>query len=295
MNNIQQSKQKRIKYIDAMRGFTMLLVVMTHVNGFILGLGSIPYSYYDIFMTFRMPLFFFVSGFVMYKDNYIWNTSNIIAFLNKKIPVQLISPILFLICISVIFHVTFNETLYDRYKNGYWFTFTLFFFYVIYIVITKMSYVFSCKNKWAHDSIFIILGSFVYLLAMSSIHQKLGIPHNIATATGITQFNYFPFFMAGTLVKKYFSKFEYIFDKDKCIACLILLFILVNISHEHIVSVNISIYFLTAGFTGIAIIFAFFRHHAEFMEESIIGKWLQRIGKKTLDIYLIHYFFIYSH
>ena len=68
--NVQQ--RKRIEYIDAMRGFTMVLVVLTHVSSFGLGMyGSDTFSYSKIFAEFRMPLFFFVSGFVLYKSNFI--------------------------------------------------------------------------------------------------------------------------------------------------------------------------------------------------------------------------------
>lgn len=48
---------KRIEYIDALRGFTMILVVLTHVATFCIDLEGIP-KYHTYLRQFRMPLFF---------------------------------------------------------------------------------------------------------------------------------------------------------------------------------------------------------------------------------------------
>ena len=55
----------RIHYIDALRGFTMLLVVFAHVLTF--GFGMQKSFLSELFITFRMPMFFFISGFIGYK------------------------------------------------------------------------------------------------------------------------------------------------------------------------------------------------------------------------------------
>lgn len=74
---------KRLAYIDAMRGFTMILVVFSHVQYF--GYGEFIQSVYnfvwggscliyrDLITLFFMPLFFFISGFVLYKPDVEWN------------------------------------------------------------------------------------------------------------------------------------------------------------------------------------------------------------------------------
>ena len=85
---------KRIEYLDAMRGFTILLVVMWHVSYFGLGFDSSDTFNLQqyVFVPLRMPLFFFVSGFLMYKAAFQWNYSNTAQFLKKKVLVQVISP-----------------------------------------------------------------------------------------------------------------------------------------------------------------------------------------------------------
>lgn len=59
----QQSPTKHIDYIDAMRGVAMLLVVYYHI---INGALFIDSEFCNFCVRFRMPLFFFISGFLSY-------------------------------------------------------------------------------------------------------------------------------------------------------------------------------------------------------------------------------------
>ena len=86
---------QRIGYIDALRGFTMFLVVLNHVAALCWQLSSDTPSFHHILTQVRMPMFFFISGFVLYKENVVWNGKQIVSFFKKKIPVQLLSPLLF--------------------------------------------------------------------------------------------------------------------------------------------------------------------------------------------------------
>lgn len=57
--------------------------------------------------------------------------------------------------------------------------------------------------------------------------------------------------------------------------------------------VLIIVRFIAYGTCGTLVLFAFFRkNHLQFSDSTIIGHTLQFIGKRTLDIYLIHYFFL---
>lgn len=62
INNEIKGKS-RIEYLDAMRGFCMLLVVYGHLG---LGLSVDPVR--SVFATFYMPLFFFISGYLCYSS-----------------------------------------------------------------------------------------------------------------------------------------------------------------------------------------------------------------------------------
>ena len=72
-NTVQlPQKKKRIEYIDAMRGFTMILVVYSHIIFFGYNDDSIL-SFNSFFVNFRMPLFLFISGWVLYKAGRVWD------------------------------------------------------------------------------------------------------------------------------------------------------------------------------------------------------------------------------
>ena len=60
---------KRIEYIDALRGLTMILVVIAHINSYTFKAENVfEYTSLTGFLSlFRMPLFFFVSGYIAYK------------------------------------------------------------------------------------------------------------------------------------------------------------------------------------------------------------------------------------
>ena len=61
------SHKERLEWLDAMRGFTMILVVAYHVAQFGFDQTVKHSSSLSFLMLFRMPLFFFVSGFLAYK------------------------------------------------------------------------------------------------------------------------------------------------------------------------------------------------------------------------------------
>ena len=86
MQTTLQQPTKRIEYIDALRGFTMILVVFSHVEWFSFDLRSSFIN--DLFISFRMPLFFWVSGFIAYKANIEWNWSTWWTMSKKKMLIK---------------------------------------------------------------------------------------------------------------------------------------------------------------------------------------------------------------
>ena len=91
--NTSNTPTKRLEYIDAMRGLTMLLVVYSHIMYFGYSISDFTEinSFNAFIGLFRMPLFFFVSGFVLYKASQIWNLKDSAIFIAKKFKVQIIT------------------------------------------------------------------------------------------------------------------------------------------------------------------------------------------------------------
>ena len=103
-------KRPRLEWLDALRGFTMIMVVANHVA--VMGFGeewnrssAIPFL-----VLFRMPLFFFVSGFLAYKATQVWNLRNLGSLVSKKLRVQIIPTIVFFFLTIAIFHKDFFTT-----------------------------------------------------------------------------------------------------------------------------------------------------------------------------------------
>ena len=99
-----------------MRGFTMLLVVSCHVTNICFNpdADELPFIFGNLFQQFRMPLFFFISGFVLYSAKRSWSTTEIVQFFKKKIPVQLLFPAFcMVVCMLVTNRHSIDETMWD--------------------------------------------------------------------------------------------------------------------------------------------------------------------------------------
>lgn len=85
----------RIKYIDCMRGVTMFLVVYHHV-AYNLGIMQQDSATVDFFLSFRMPVFFFISGFIAYKPISFFTSLHFYERIKNKAFVQLVLTAFFL-------------------------------------------------------------------------------------------------------------------------------------------------------------------------------------------------------
>ena len=125
------SKQ-RIKYIDALRGFTMFLVVLQHIES--IGFGIHPYESVlgNILVSFRMPMFFFISGYIAYKVSFDWNMDAYCSNLRKKAIVQLIPTVFFFSLFTIAKAGNPISSFVTNGWGGYWFTFVLFEMFVLF-------------------------------------------------------------------------------------------------------------------------------------------------------------------
>lgn len=276
-----------------MRGFTITLVVMWHVSIFVL-MQSGGYSINLAFALFRMPLFFFVSGFVLYKSGRKWDKTEVCQFLRKKITVQILSPILFMIVFAKVFSEDFLEMLFASSKGGYWFTFTLFEYFVIYILVQKALRLVKSKGL-TKDALLLSIGlgmSAAVILANWALGAEAEM--GICGLLGLPQSIYFMFFVIGSLVRKHYHKVESILDKKYTVAVLMTAFVVLVLSPGcH--SLAGPLYSKTASLVGIFLVLSIFRRYRnELSKATRIGTVLQYVGRRTLDIYLLHYFFVLS-
>ena len=281
--------KQRIEYIDAMRGFTMILVVFAHVCHFCFGNDRMGYN--AVFILFRLPCFFMLSGWLF--EPVSRNPFKTVA--KHKAMVQLVPTFIFLLLLAPppeFFHQL------GALKGGYWFTFALFEFFILYMLIVRAG------KSWTPILAFTItIASFIYaryydsLKSSSEGFQLLMI--NMLGFLSVTTWRLFLFFYIGTCIRRHFDAF--IRWTSKPIVILLIsaaFFLIASTSHKDNMWFEMFRYYV-GGITGMIMIFTLFRllytssifHHPS----SIIhlpSSFLKFVGTRTLDIYLLHYFFL---
>ena len=289
---MEQTQQNRIGYIDAMRGMAMILVVYFHIAAY--GFGSYEIGYNDIIERFRMPTFFFISGWLFYKAGRIWDRQTITGMIRKKFMVQIIPTVIFMLLYLVMFNLL-DVSSFGSDKKGYWFTVVLFEYFVIYILAEAL---FNQKDSPQGEMcvmvVILILSitAFYYAKYYTRYATELGIWKDILGFFSFVKIRHIIFFWFGTFVRKHFDRFIYLTDNRYVTAVMIVLFTAIIVWPVLLSTQGIEyIAYLVAGISGTVICFTYFRTHQEYFSRNTwYGRGLQLIGRRTLDIYLIHYF-----
>lgn len=287
-------EKKRIEYLDAMRGFTMLLVVYSHIQYFSYHNVSLPWN--QVFILFRMPLFFFASGFIFYNAERIWDKTESISFLKKKFMVQIAPTAIFLSIYAYMFDINLPICLCTPPKAGYWFTLSLFEYFFIYVVFISLFRKVSARNQ---ELALMLCALTLYFFSGKygrNMLQEIISEHTIGVL-GIAQLRYFIFFAFGILVRQNWKYFQAMTCHGKAIGCVLALFFTdIIFIHPNIPATLPQaqwLLFIVDGLLGIVIVFTFFRkYESSFTKETLPGRSLQYIGRRTLDIYLLHFFFL---
>jgi len=275
----------RVEYLDALRGYVMILVVLAHVPMYCYHHIE-GFSFSQIPATFHMPLFFFISGW-FFKNG---NTKRIWTVTKMKF-VQLIVPtVVFYLLYCWLFDVDIIDNVWnDKYKAGYWFCVVLFVFYVM-LTITK-----TITKTALGGAVLCLLFAGVTLMFNTNAMTRLLAEWQIPNIFCFQQWQYFIFFYLGYLAHRYQDRFFAWLDNGWVMAIGILVFFgsLMMCYQQPVGLLGIKAEFLVWGGLGTVLSFAFFRRHNNaFSQQTYIGKVSQFIGRRTLDIYLLHFFFL---
>ena len=289
---MEQTQTDRIGYIDALRGLAMILVVYFHIAAY--GFGSYELGYNDIIERFRMPTFFFISGWLFYKAGRTWDRQTITSMIRKKFMVQIIPTTVFMLLYLIMFNLL-DVSSFGSDKKGYWFTFVLFEYFVLYILTEALlNRQDSTKGEIRVLALMLILsvGAFYYAKYYTRYAAELGTWKDILGFLSFVKIRHIIFFWFGTFVRRHFNQFIHLTDNRFFIAFMIALFTAIIVWPNLLSTEGIEYTtYLVAGLSGTIICFTFFRIHAQhFSQQTWYGRGLQQIGRRTLDIYLIHYF-----
>ena len=280
--------KSRIDYIDIMRGITMILVVYSHV----LGLNNPPpldggdtalniSSINEVLRLIRMPLFFFISGFFVYSANY--NFQLFVQRAKNRLVRQLYPTVLLWGLYCLMFVNLDGSLLHDPYKQGYWFTFVA---VEMFILMAPIIMLLSEKRTslLIKNIVLMTYAAAVELAANRLIHAG----YDWVAVTSMEMINgYFPYFFMGIMYKLNFDRLKPIMLNIYTASAALLAFVL---GINHIIPLPP----FGAGTLGIVfvhyIIYKIFS--IDHVAKTKISAALRYIGSMTLEIYLLHYFFM---
>lgn len=285
---------KRIAHIDALRGLAILLVVYSHVL-MLLASNTNLSELNGFFIKFRMPLFFFISGYFVYSSRYDSNLlkKRTLNRMNRQLLPTLFFWILYCFLIIPISWESIIRLPLNPDKNGYWFTFVSVEYFLLFAPIIFI----FCKyrlQKHIQNLCFLCLGViFFSLYGLSRMHYSSSIVIGISSTLCLDHFlKYSVFFIYGILYKinhdeinKYVLSYWAIF---------IYITIALSVLHFHPFHYG----FINEAIVSIALVALIFTltyhiYRSTIISNSHLSVLLQYIGQMTLEIYLLHYFVIY--
>jgi fucose 4-O-acetylase-like acetyltransferase len=267
----------------------MILVVLSHV------FLSMSPNYWDgspvasVLMSFRMPLFFFVSGFFAYKSFERWTGSVVADILVRKTRAQVLCATIFFMLYQSVKHLPVFDMV-----NGYgyfWFTIALFQMFVLYVALNLLS---RLIKRNIVDAALIVLSVVSLYWGLYIFKDGVGVMlswHQIII--------YFQFFATGILVRRHWTRFERVLDSDVFRTIVIVAFVggcFYFYSGRYHLPATLTEY-LTQGvlhrYSGLFTVLAFFHSRRDYFNtDALPARFLRFTGKRTLDIYMMHMFFM---
>lgn len=257
-------------------------------NTLALGGGELPYdsAIGEILTAFRMPLFFFISGYVAYKSM-DWNIREYTRMIVKKSKVQLIPTVIF----SIIFGAAVYGAFY-YYLPIYWFTLVLFEMFAIYYTVSLL----CRKNEFFKFGVLIVLSiSGVIFIATDAFADF----RYYETLCFENLFKYFQFFTLGLIAKRFDGIRQKLLENTPLNTLAILTFVASMIAIRSFRIMETAPFAgsllrsIVSRYAGLFIVLSlFFRHRDYFAKNGRISKAMQYVGRHTLDIYMLHYFLL---
>ena len=276
--------RKRITWLDDMRGFMIIWVVMCHslVLNQNLGIqGHIDASLLYVINLFIMPCFFAISGFLYHRVR-SWQQYKTVW---SKKGVGLMVPYLIF---SVILHVYMHSP--DPWWSiGYqpiflmWFLYALFF---IFIIVSTLDWLRVSPR-------FQLVAYLIAMLVQTRLHWFDGPDYDMNPISCIL--GYLIFFYGGFLIKRYYQDFKAVFSRKRVIGSLWMILAVgtcIQAGYTGIFPYNTDGVQLSDFLMKMISVLAFF---SLFMTASGLHlDGLNLMGKNTLVVYLVHYLVLHS-
>lgn len=293
----------RLRYFDMLKGVAIFLVVMGHVITMCVREVDRT-ALFKFLEQIHMPLFFFISGWFTFKqvDDGVARPAVGQRALRLLLPMVAVSSLwVFYFPHSGLespIQSTFSALWADTWKNGYWFTLVLFEIILIYVALTPL--LSRCRRVAASCCVAVaawavLVALYIYILP-TSVSGYLSLE---LTAT------FFPIFMFGVLARRYREGFmaavySSLWQTAAMVAfgvCLYMccwpwefglegltLMALKAVLHIALALIAMAVFEAWAGRA--------FADDARPATRTIASVW-EYLGRQSLGIYLLHYFFLF--
>ena len=274
--------KERIAYIDSLKGLAILLMVMGHVISWQFrdvlvmqyeGPREVMFLWRFIY-SFHMPLLMFCSGlFALRIKEYTWNSLG--RNLWKRVQ-------------SLLFPIIFSGALLwlQRGSFGYWFLWILFQFIVVVMVVDALCSLLPKYRQVVSTSIIVLSALIVY-----NFWGKLMFLHN-PPIIDVEHWNLYPYFCMGIICARYELCTKW-FSKNWVYTIALVIFGFMT--YWVTICVNtIPLYRLSVGILPIsAIVLLVYLFKEGLSETSKPVRWLQQLGECSLEVYILHLFFMF--
>ena len=277
--------KERIGYIDSLKGFAILLMVMGHViaNQFpsyrvaLNDESRVTMLVWRIIYSFHMPLLMFCSGLVaLHIKNYSWRG------VGQTIWKRMYTLLLPFVCSGFLLHLVIQSNIF-----GFWYLWLLFQFFLIVIIIDGLCSLLPKYGKIVSTVAIVTLALSVHIWYSKFYYlEKLPL-------IDVEHWSLFPYFCMGVICARYDLCARW-FSNNWVFTCSIVLFVFLTywltVLGNHIPRQSITCGLLPVS----AIVSLVYLFKVGFEESTSRGLlWLQNLGRHSMEIYIFHFFFLF--
>ena len=289
-------EKPRLHHFDVVKGFAIFLVVIGHVITFcIRDIDRDPL--FKFIGLVHMPMFFFISGYFSYRDNFA-SPKIINRFRQLMIP-----GIIMLLLWKLYFphsgiqsplDFSWQGTFVNEYKNGYWFPYVLFAIIIIYSAIAPLLRAIKTAT--------IRLTVIAALCAMFTVGATLVTPTVDAALSMTLRAQFFIPFMAGVISRHHSAMFNKaiatpaVYTGALLVAATSMFFLAYRWDYpfmEPFQPLLMPLFHLTLPIVAMTIAKQWCDNNFTPQATSRWGNIWKLLGRESLAIYLIHYFFLF--
>lgn len=261
---------QRINWIDSLRGFAILLVIVGHLIQFNFKSG-IENDIFNIIYSFHMPLFFFISGVCVSFSQNILSCSDIWQYSMKKFCQLIIPSITWTLITPLFFSHNAIENINLENISSFWFLNILFATYIVWGAYTYLCSKFKKKN------IIIAAAIILWIILFAINFKRISLMYLALFAFG--------YFFQTTKMP--------IFKNKYLLSLLALIFLLLCGKFEYGTTVIQEANRVWLEFPLSIIASILLAEVFKYIKKGKIYSLLNYIGKYTLGIYLCHFIFIH--